>query len=139
MKSIIAKRVSQIVQTNKVTFGKFLLVGALATIVNYGVFFLLFSADVNYILAATIGYCSGIVVGFVKNRTFTFNSSNKRMYRKFISYILVYLVSLILGLGVLWICVNLFELVPTIGNLCSLVLTTITNYLGSKYFVFGQE
>ena len=56
-------------------FGKFIMVGVLNTVINYGVFILLFIAfNLIYFVAGAIGFLSGSVSGFFLNRLWTFKS-----------------------------------------------------------------
>ena len=56
-------------------FGKFIIVGVINTVINYGVFIVLFLVfNLVYFLAGVIGFLSGGVSGFVLNRLWTFKS-----------------------------------------------------------------
>ena len=57
-------------------FGKFIMVGVLNTVINYGVFILLFIAfNLIYFVAGAIGFLSGSVSGFFLNRLWPLRAS----------------------------------------------------------------
>src|SRR3989338_11195354 len=59
------------------TFFKFCFVGGIATILNYGLFYILFTFGFHYLLSAASGYILGVVIGFILNKILTFQSSSK--------------------------------------------------------------
>ena len=116
-------------------FLRFCFVGGLSTIINYSVFYLLLVSGIHYLISSAIGYLTGVLVGFTLNKKFTFRSESKQYSIEITKYLFVYTASLFLGLGLLRLLVS-FGLSALLANVCSIGLTTITNFLGSKFFVF---
>lgn len=121
-----------------INFFKFLFVGGISTIVNYLVFFILFSNDLlNYILASSSGYFSGVIFGFVLNKFWSFNHKKSKNYlREIILYNLVYLISFVIGISFLYVLVEYLGINPLIANVLTIGVTTITNFVGLKKIVF---
>lgn len=118
-------------------FSKFIVVGSLSTILNYGLFFLCYQKfGVSYVPAAATGYITGVLFGFALNKCWTFRSKSKRHLRDVAAYSLVYAVSLVVGLGVLRGLVHGLGMEPLVANLLTIGVTTIMNFLGIKLFVF---
>ena len=120
------------------TFFKFCFVGGIATILNYGLFYILFTFGFHYLLSAASGYILGVVIGFILNKILTFQSSSKKYAVEITKYLMVYTFTLFLGLGILQLLVW-SGLHPLLANLLVLIPTTISNYLGCKWFVFDQN
>ncbi len=55
--------------------GRFLIVGALSTVVNYSVFYGLILLGIDYIPAAAGGFLIGVAVGYSLNKSWTFGVS----------------------------------------------------------------
>lgn len=130
---------SKTLKNHKAEFSKFCLVGGLSTIINYGLFYLLYrTLMIYYLFSSAIGYLSGTLFGFYLNKVFTFRSNSKKYTVDITKYFIIYLISLFLGLiflkGLVFLGVNIF-----LANLFVIGLTTITNYIGSKYFVFSKS
>lgn len=131
IKKILSNNASQ-------QFSKFVIVSILSIIVNYFVFFLLFSfSDLFYLLSSAIGYMSGVLFGFVLSKTKTFRS--KHYYKnELIKYFVVCMVSLFLGLSILKTLVHDWNINPLIANIFVIGITTFTNFFGCKFFVFRK-
>jgi uridine kinase/putative flippase GtrA len=117
---------------------RFVVVGLASTVINYSIFIILYSQlSMPYLVSSACGYVSGVLFGFRYNKKITFKSKNN--YRsELIKYFMVYLFSLLLGLAILKTAVSDYSLNPSIGNIISIAFTTITNFLGCKFFVFRK-
>jgi len=123
----------------KKQFSKFILVGLLSTAVNYLIFFIaLHYFFINYLISSGIGFIAGVFAGFFLNKNWTFDSRPVQTKRIIISYFLVYIFSLALSLVFLKIAVGIFHISPEIANLLAICLTTCTNFIGTKFYVFKK-
>ncbi len=118
-------------------FLRFIVVGLISTAVSYGVFLGLFSlAYIHYQIASAAGFIAGVFVGFPLNKAWTYSKKDQTSTRQKIAYGLVYLGSLALSLVFLYLAVDCVGLDARIANVLSIGLTTCTNYIGTKFFVF---
>ena len=118
-------------------FIKFISVGLLNTLVTYITFYLLLSLGINYKVAATVGYILGILNSYIWNKYWTFKSK-KTIKVEFAKFIIVYLFSYIVNIITLTIFVEIFDMIPEIGEIFGISLATIISYLGLKYYSFKQ-
>ena len=119
-------------------FGKFIMVGVLNTVINYGVFILLFIAfNLIYFVAGAIGFLSGSVSGFFLNRLWTFKSKIP-IARGFLKYLFIQLFCL--GAHIITqISVTKILGVPEIySQLAGIMLTTFLNFFISRAIVFKK-
>lgn len=123
-------------------FEKFAIVGSTCTGINYGIFFILFSLlHVHYVLSAIIAYILSLKVGFQLNRLWTFKhlDPSRGYWRIFVRYIIVYLVSLMISMVILWFLVEQLNIHPLIADLVAIGQSTITNFTGLNLFVFHKQ
>ena len=119
-------------------FSKFAVVGVISTVINYLIFYLLLEfAGVNYLLSSGVGYICGVFAGFLLNKYWTFNAVEEEK-GEIVRYYIIYLLSLGLSLGFLKITVEYFSMDARIANILAIGITTCTNFIGSKYFVFRK-
>lgn len=118
-------------------FLKFGIVGVISTIANYGLFTLLLKVFVlHYILSAVAGYMTGLVLGFFLNKNWTFVAQIDRQRSYLFLYFVVYIISLIFSQLFLILLVEKLELDPLLANVFAIGLSTISNFIGTNYFVF---
>ena len=75
---------------------KFGIVGILSTVFNYGVFAFLYKiVSVHYILSSITGYVSGLLLGYLLNKNWTFIAQVDKSKSYIVGYITVYAISLV--------------------------------------------
>ena len=119
---------------------KFTVVGSIATIINFLLFYLCFnffnlSIDVSY----TFGYVSGFLLGFVLNKQWSFGNKNKITKSLAINYTLVYFTSYSLGLFFFDLILENLYFNEEIIELFVIFITATINYFGLNYFVFYEN
>ena len=108
----------------------------MSTVLNYGIFWLFLALGTNYVIAAVAGYLVGLFFGYYLNRSWTFTSVAERKTDEFALYVFLYLVSLAASISFLGILVGKFFMHPLVANVFAIGLSTVTNFLGSKFLVF---
>ena len=124
--------------TTQFEFCKFVIVGIVNTIINYGIFILLLrKVDIIYFIAGAIGFLSGSVSGFFLNRFWTFKC-NVPIGTGYSKYFIIQL--LCLGAHVITqISVTEILGVPElISQLVGITVTTFMNYFLSRKIVFNK-
>lgn len=124
----------------KKRFIKFFLVSGIATILNFGVFYSLHKLFfLDYRLASGIGFFSGVVLGYFLNSRWTFKNNDEANPKKqFVKYYFVYFFSLGVNILFIDILVEYFKIYPSLANIITIGITFISNYLGTKYWVFKK-
>lgn len=121
-----------------VHFIRFLIVGGISTAMNYAVFFILLGLSMQYQWASACGFMAGVIVGFPLNKAWTYRASSTMTTSVFYSYIAVYLASLIINVAAITMLVDLMHIEPRIANLVTIIITTVANFLGTKFWVFRK-
>ena len=118
---------------------KFIIVGCLNTLVDFGIFSLLKGfLGVNYIVSQVISYSSGTLNSYIFNKFWTFDNANtkKKTFNEMIQFIIVNLLSLgasILGLKIL---INDYSMDYYLAKVIVIFITQTVNFLGYKFWVF---
>lgn len=112
----------------------FFIVGAIATSVDFSVYFVLVDFEVSKEVAKCISFLSGVLVGYLGNVNVTFHDAVPRPSR----YFFVYTLSLLINVSI-----NSITYSVSGNGLISWILATASstalNYLGLRHFVFTQK
>ncbi len=117
-----------------VRFARFIVVGGINTVSTY-VIYLIFLLYFSSFVAYSISFVLGIVISFILNRFFVFKVG--RLVQTMITFPAVYIFQYALGLGLLWIWVEVLALDPRLGPLLIVLVTVPTTYLLMR-FVFQR-
>lgn len=128
------------------SFIRFLIVGAINTLIGLSTMFLLFNiAELSYWFSTFLGNSVGAIVSYSLNRTFTFhsNATIKKSVPRFIAVILFcYFFSYTVSSMAAGMIKNQFSLnMLTAENLAIFIGTAvymITNFFGQKLYVFKK-
>jgi len=117
----------------------FLTVGAIAAVINFSTFSLLFQmAHLNYKVAVSIGYLCSVIFHFTANRRFTFKSQGSDFFRHLSKYIVMISINYLITLAVVHFVVENLSLSPYIGVIAGIGCTVGIGYLMAKFWVFQR-
>jgi putative flippase GtrA len=120
-------------------FSRFLVIGGISTIISYSVFLVSLRVfGFHYIFANIMAFVFGISFGYPMNRRWTFDSGHHKNSH-FLQYLSVYLTSLLIGTIFLRIAVDTIGIIPEVAFILAVGITTFTNFLGTKFFVFKKK
>ncbi len=119
---------------------RFIVVGLFVTALNYAIFAVLFSLlHIPYRTAYAAGYVCALVCGFIANKQWTFNTKATSYASEGTRYVLVYTATMLIGLGVLSVLVELAGIHPLLANILTVLVTATLNFFGLRYVVFRQS
>ncbi|MBT3318526.1 MAG: GtrA family protein [Clostridia bacterium] len=128
-------------------FGKFIVVGAINFLVDFGIFKLLTVVFGMLVAPANvISYTSGVVNSFLLNRYWTFKIKHKFVSVHFVKFVFVNLVSLGVNTLAVWVLVELYRFSDGffgVQNLYAKLIATVfsftVNFAGNKFLVFKDD
>ena len=119
------------------TFIKFGITGVINTLINFLVFTLLsVILNFNIYFSEIIAYSCGMLNSYIVNRSWTFTTTDKFWSNQLIKFILTNLAVMLLSLLLLNIFTEKFLLSKIISKVFATIITTITNFLISKLWVY---
>jgi len=118
-------------------FLKFIVVGGIATLINYAIFYgLLNYLHINYQVSFVAGFLAGVAAGYPLNKLWTYKNKENTSLKIGTSYLAVYICSLCIGLAALHMLVIFLGFDPRLANLLVIGVTTCINFIGTKFLVF---
>jgi putative flippase GtrA len=119
----------------KLDFARFLVSGGFNTALTYGIYLILLIA-LPYKASYTISYLIGIILAYILNRFFVFNSH--RGMQSALLLPLIYGFQYVLSMLILWCWVEKFGLDEKLAPLAAIIMTIPITYLFSK-FAFSKK
>lgn len=115
-------------------FGTVGIFNTLITIVSYT---LLYELGVQYLVANIIAYFLGVLNSYYWNKNWVFQSTSK--HRKLFSkFIVVNLITLMFNTGSLYIFVDYLRFHPVIGQIISIGIGMVINFILNKKWTFSS-
>jgi len=112
---------------------KFLLVGVINTAVFYLSFILFLRLEINYLVASSMGYSIAVIISYLLNKIWAFESKEATTLLLFVQFVVVNLISLAANLTVLYILVDIIQLNVYISQLFAISISTVVNFIGYKW------
>lgn len=124
---------------NKKSLREFLLyvlVGGIATLTEWTVFFLLEKWQLYYLLATVVAYLLSTLVNWWAGRLLVFGKSHKSLLREILEVYLVSLGGLLLNLAIMWVAVELFAAREMVAKVLATALVFFYNFLLRKLCIY---
>jgi len=120
-------------------FFKFSAIGILNTGLHYGVFIVLYGmAEINYLIASTVGYCVGTFNSYFMNRRWTFASKTDRILGEFTKFVTVNLLALGTNVALLFAMVTILSLQPQVAQIGAIIGSMSINFICNKFWTFSS-
>ena len=119
----------------------FLIVGIVAVLIDYLVYFFLENLFLNITRAKIFGFISGTAFAFLANRNITFKDVDN-IWTQLYKFLILYSVTLFINVTINNILLNWLTNFHYNAKLSFLVATSasaIINFIGMKYFVFIKK
>ncbi len=115
----------------------FLVVGGLSTVLNLGLAAaLVWGLGLRASIASGIGYVVGVALGYLLNKSITFDAGATKHSKVLLPYLLVYAISFAISFGLIELVNPSTDLQKVITLLLATILTTNLNFVLTKFVVF---
>ncbi|MGG7618255.1 GtrA family protein [Bacillus coreaensis] len=121
-----------------IEFIKFSIVGAINTVVDFGVFSLLLTNGCPILMSQIISYGCGTLNSFIMNRLWTFKENKGNEYSEPLKYVVANVATLILVSVLILFLINLVHLPILIAKVICTGFGMVINFISSKFWVFQR-
>tara|TARA_Y100000748_G_C15501116_1_gene490133 strand:- start:1371 stop:1745 length:375 start_codon:yes stop_codon:yes gene_type:complete len=117
---------------------KFSTSGIFNSFLNIAVVTLLLNFGFNAYFSSATGFFSGSISGYFLNFFWTFENKNC-LGIKLIKYILLQVVTLLVGISIFSLCYYYLSITTLLSQLAGIIITAMLNFTVSNYFIFLKK
>jgi putative flippase GtrA len=117
---------------------RFVFVGFINFVLGYGTYALLIYLKNHYLVAQLVSFTLAVTNSYFWNKYFTFKSPGKSRGEVF-RFVMVYAVSYVLNMIVLYVCIDKIRLNAYIAGAFTVIISTAVSYVGHKNISFRQH
>ncbi len=122
---------------------KYLLFGALTTLINMAAYALLYDRlGVSNVASTVIAWVLAVAFAFITNKLSVFESRSfdrKTLTHEISSFLGARIITGILDTAIMYLAVDVLHLTPIVWKLISNVIVIILNFIASKFFIFQKN
>ena len=120
-------------------FALYVIVGGIATVTEWAVFYLLDMSGLYYLAAVTVSYLISTFVNWLAGRLLVFKTRNISVLREILSVYLASIVGLLMNLLIMWIAVDLLKFSEMPSKVAATGLVFAYNFIVRKYLIYKKE
>lgn len=117
--------------------------GGITTFINIVSYYLFYNIlNVSNVISNIIAWFLSVIFAFVTNKIWVFNSKSwkiKTTIKELVSFISVRLLTGVFDTVVMYLGVDVFKFNSLIMKIVSNLIVLISNYIGSKLFIFKKK
>lgn len=117
-------------------FLKYLLVGIIATAVEYAAFWGLSLAGLHYELSTVIAYVIATFFNWLAGRIILFGKSDKPLYKEILQVYGASVLGLLINMGVMWVAVDIMGINKFIAKIIATAAAFLWNFAVRKAVIY---
>ena len=116
---------------------KFIIVGGIATVIDYVLFFILHELlGINTIISNIISFTVSVIYNYIASVKWVFEvDESKDKKQQFIIFIVFSILGLLINTGIVYLCTDIIKLYSLIGKVIATSIVMIFNFITRKIFL----
>ena len=116
---------------------KFIIVGGIATVIDYLIFFILHELlGINTIISNIISFTVSVIYNYIASVKWVFEvDESKDKKQQFIIFIVFSILGLLINTGIVYLCTDIIKLYSLIGKVIATSIVMIFNFITRKIFL----
>ena len=116
---------------------KFVIVGGVATVIDWLIYYLLFNfLKINPLVANILSFSISVVYNYLASVKWVFDvDQDKSKSKQFITFIVFSIIGLLINNLILWICIDKLSIYYLIGKVIATGIVMVFNFITRKMFL----
>ncbi len=122
-------------------FLRYVFVGGIATVIDWGVLYALTEIGLYYILSAIVAFLAGLTVNFAMSKVLVFKANEAKVgaVLEFVGYAVVGVIGLGLTVVIMYLLTDCLHWHYMLSKIVSTVLVLFWNYVGRKKLLYKSK
>ncbi len=120
-------------------FFLYLVVGGIATVAEWTIFFVLIKCSLHYAVATAVAYVFSTLVNWLAGRWLVFKASKGTVLKEIISIYLVSVVGLLFNIVIMWLAVDVMSFGEGISKIGATGIVFFFNFLVRKLVIYRKD
>lgn len=123
-----------------IQFFRYLFVGGLAFVVDFGLLYVLTEfCGLHYLLSATISFTAGLMINYLISMVWIFQSSGYNKLVEFLTFAAIGIVGLLLTNLLMWVFTDHVGVHYMISKMLTTAIVLSWNFFARKYILFSKK
>lgn len=136
---IISERTENNEKNNIKEFLLYLVVGGIATVTEWVLFFIMDKCYIHYAIATIIAYLLSTFVNWLAGRLLVFKESYSSFLKEILSIYVASIVGLLLNLVIMWLAVDIANINEMISKILATAIVFFYNFLVRKLLIYKEH
>ena len=125
-------------ENGMIQFFRYVIVGGIATVVDWGVQYFLTEAGIHYLVSAVFAFFAGLSVNFLLSKIFVFKAEKARVGTalEFAAYAAIGGAGLLLTVGIMYVLTDVLHLHYMLSKVAATFIVLFWNYFARKKLVY---
>lgn len=120
-------------------FTLYFIVGGVATITEWIVFFILDSKmNCHYLLATAIAYIISTFVNWAVGRLLVFKTTNQPLWKEITSIYVASIIGLMMNMAIMWFAVEVLSIIEMISKVIATCIVFLWNFIIRKLVIYKE-
>ncbi|MBQ2704929.1 MAG: GtrA family protein [Clostridia bacterium] len=125
-------------KNNLKDFFLYLIVGGIATLTEWLVFFVLDKIHIHYAIATVLAYLFSTFINWLVGRILVFKESRQALIKEIGEIYLASVVGLLLNLLIMWVAVDLISVNEMLSKVVATAIVFLYNFLVRKLLIYKK-
>ena len=126
-------------KSNIKDFFLYLIVGGIATVTEWILFYLLEECAVHYTVATIIAYVTSTFFNWLAGRLLVFKKNRLSIFKELLGIYIASIVGLLMNLAIMWLAVDCFSFNEMLSKIIATAIVFFYNFLVRKLLIYKKQ
>ncbi len=128
-----------IIKKNVKDFLLYLVVGGIATVTEWILFFVIDKIYLHYMVATVIAYVISTFVNWLMGRVLVFKENRQSVLKELVEIYIASIVGLLLNLAIMWLMVDICSVNEMVSKIAATAIVFFYNFLVRKLLIYKKK